>query len=72
MDKMALAIGEEIRLDTCFALNDGSDVLLTLSTGQSGALPSPLSVNNIVRLFKLKLLYCRNKSIALCNTCRNL
>ena len=53
MDEMALAIGEKIRLDTCFALNDGSHVLLTLSTleGKSGALPSPLSL----RLFKLKL-----------------
>ena len=54
---MALAIGEKIMLDTCFALNDGSHVLLTLSTleGKGGALPSPLSVNNCVRLFKLKL-----------------
>ena len=44
MDEMALAIGEKIRLDTCFALNDGSHVLLTLSTlqGKSGVLPSPL------------------------------
>ena len=40
-----------------FALKDGSDVLLTLSTweGKSGALPSPLPVNNVARLFKLKL-----------------
>ena len=57
MDAMALAIGEKIRLDTCFALNDGSHVLLTLFTLEvkSGALPSPLSVNKVVRLFKLKL-----------------
>ena len=55
MDEMALAIGEKIRLS--FALNDGSHVLLTLSSleGKSGALPSPLPVNNVVRLFKLKL-----------------
>ena len=26
MDEMALVIGEKIRLDTCFALNDGSHV----------------------------------------------
>ena len=52
---MALAIGEKIRLDT--DLKDGSHLLLTLSTleGKSGALPSPLPVNNVVRLFKLKL-----------------
>ena len=43
MDEMALALDEKIRLDTCFALNDGSHVLMTLS------------VNNVVRLFKLKL-----------------
>ena len=57
MDEMALAIGEKIRLDTRFALNDCSHVLLTLSTfeGKSEALPSPLSVNNVVRLFKLKV-----------------
>ena len=57
MDEMALAIGEKIKLDTCFALNEGSHVLLTLSTleGKSGALPSPLSVNNVVRLFKLNV-----------------
>ena len=59
MDEMALLIGEKIRLDTCFALNDGSHVLLTLSPleGKSGALPSPLkkTKNNVVRLFKLKL-----------------
>ena len=56
VDEMALVIGEKIRLDTCFPLKDGSHVLLTLSTleGKSGALPSPLAVNNVVRLFKLK------------------
>ena len=56
MDEMALAIGEKIRLDT-LPLKDGCHVLLTLSTveGKSGALPSPLPVNNVVRLFKLKL-----------------
>ena len=60
MDEMALAIGKNIRLDTCFALNDGSHVLLTLSTleGKSGALPFPLPANNVVRLFKLKLPNC--------------
>ena len=56
---MALAIGEKIRLDTLahFGLKDGSHVLLTLSTleGKSEALPSPLRVNNVVRLFKLLL-----------------
>ena len=57
MDEMALAIGEKIRLDTRFALNDGSHVLLTLCIfeGKSGALPSPLSVDNVVRLFKLNV-----------------
>ena len=57
MDEMALAIREKIRLETCFALNDGSHLLLSLWTleGKSGALPSPLPVNNVVRLFKLKL-----------------
>ena len=56
MDEMAIAIGEKIRLRH-FALKDGSHVLLTLSTleEKSGALPSPLPVNNVVRLFKLKL-----------------
>ena len=49
MDEMALAIGKNIRLDTCFALNDGSHVLLTLSTleRKSEGLPSPLRVNNV-------------------------
>ena len=38
-------------------IKDGSHVLLTLSTleGKSGALPFPLRVNNVVRLFKLLL-----------------
>ena len=55
MDEMALAIGERIRIDT--ALKDSSHVLLTLSTleGNSEALPFPLRVNNVVRLFKLLL-----------------
>ena len=48
MDEMALAIDEKIRLDR-FALNDGSQVLLTLSTleRKSEGLPSPLRVNNV-------------------------
>ena len=52
---MVLAIGERIRLDT--GHKDNSHVLLTLSTleGKSEALPSPLRVNNVVRLFKLLL-----------------
>ena len=56
MDEMAIAIGEKIRLRH-FALKDGCHVLLTLSTleGKSGALPSPLPGNNVVRLFKVKL-----------------
>ena len=55
VDEMALAIGEEIRLD---AFPSGtSHVLLTLSTleGKSETLPFPLCVNNFVRLFKLLL-----------------
>ena len=52
MDEMAIAIGEKIRLHTL-----PSRTALTLSTleGKSGALHSPLPVNNVVRLFKLKL-----------------
>ena len=53
MYEMALAIGEKLRLYTCFALKEGSHVLLTLSTleGRREALPSPLLVKNVVRLF---------------------
>ena len=53
MDEVALAIGEKIRLDT-LPPKDGSHVLLTLSTleRKSGALPSPLLVNNVIRLLK--------------------
>ena len=48
MDEMALAIGEKI------TLKDDSHVLLTLFTLEeiSEALPSPLPVKNVVRLFK--------------------
>ena len=54
--KRTLVIGEKIKLDT-LPSRTALTVLLTLSTleGESEALPSPLPVNNVVRLFKLLL-----------------
>ena len=58
MDEMALAIGEKIRLDTLPSRTALTFNLQTLSAleGKSRGLPSPLPVNNVVRLFNwLKL-----------------